>query len=142
MKKHLIVIAVLGTCALFAGPHHGGNNGVRLAADIVHLVGEVIHLGTPTTTVVTTVPAPATYTYVVYNGVNVPYCNGYYFLNNAWTWRGCGPAPCPPPRIHPVPAAYRAPRPHPAPAPVAHRPATPPPHPRGIPAPAHHAHRR
>lgn len=140
MKAQIIAIATLGACTLFAGPHHGhhGNDGVRLAADIIHLVGAAVRIVNPPTATVVTTVAPETYTYVVYNGVNVPYCNGYYFVNNAWAWRGCGPAPCPPPRIRPVPHAYRVPRPH------AHRMPPPPPARRG-PAPrgpAPRAHRR
>ena len=144
MKVQIIAIATLGACTLFAGPHHGhhgGNDGVRLAADIIHLIGVAVNIvNPPTTTVVTTAAVPQTYTYVVYNGVNVPYCNGFYFVNNAWVWRGCGPAPCPPPRIRPVPHAYRVPRPHPAP--VAHRTPPPAPRPHPAPAPAPRAHRR
>jgi hypothetical protein len=111
--KILTVCAVLLTASVaFAGPppchHDRGNSGVRLAADIVGLVGasldilsprpvivtqpavtEVVY--TPATQVIYTTPAPVVYTRPVYR----------------WT-----PPPPPPPRHHSGHGHH-----HPAPAP-------------------------
>lgn len=105
--KILAVCAVLLTASVaFAGPppchHDRGNSGVRLAADIVGLVGasldilsprpvivtqpavtEVVY--TPATQVIYTTPAPVVYTRPVYR----------------WT-----PPPPPPPRHHHGPGPH------------------------------------
>ena len=62
----MLVAMAMGT-ALFAGPprhdrrphhHDKGNKGIRLATDIVNLVGAVLNPNPPTTVVVTPAPAP------------------------------------------------------------------------------------
>ena len=124
MKKQLIVLVAITAGALMAGPHHHaphhGNNGVRLAADIVNLVGAGLRIINPPPVVVATtqtVAVPA-YGYTVYNGVTVPFYNGFCFVDNVWLWRGPGRAPAPPAwrphehhRRHEAPHAWKpAPR--------------------------------
>lgn len=61
----MLIVAACGT-ALFAGPRHDrrhhhhdkGSKGVRLATDIVNLVGAVLNPNPPTTVVVNPAPAP------------------------------------------------------------------------------------
>ena len=67
--KFVAVMLILAACgtALFAGPRHDrrhhhhhdkGSKGVRLATDIVNLVGAVLNPNPPTTVVVNPAPAP------------------------------------------------------------------------------------
>ena len=123
MKKQLIVLVAITAGALMAAPHHAphhGNDGVRLAADIVRLVGTGLQIINPQPVVVAptqTVAVPA-YGYTIYHGATVPFYNGFCYFNNAWVWRGPGRAPAPPPwrphehyRHHGAPHAGRpAPR--------------------------------
>ena len=62
--KTVLAVAVIATCAgVMAGPHHHHhhkpNNGVRLATDIVNLVGASLNLAAPRPAVVT-IPAVVT----------------------------------------------------------------------------------
>lgn len=127
MKKAVIVLVAITAGTLMAGPHHAhhhGNNGVRLATDIVNLVGAGLRIINPRPVVVAapTVAIPA-YGYTVWNGVHVPYYNGFCYTNNAWLWIGHGRPPAPP-RWRPAEAHHHHGRaPHAAkPAPeVGHR---------------------
>ena len=149
MKKRsiLFLTALLlgGTICLQARDH---GEGVRLAADIVHLVKTVV---TPPPAVVVPPPAPVVvapapqvvvtpapvavpaYSYGYYNNVYVPTYNGWYYYGNSWCWGGRGPRPYHPPRWVPPPQHHhRHYRPLPPPPPrhykhPGHRPPPPPP---------------
>lgn len=53
-KTALIAVAVLGGTALYAGPahHHHGNDGIRLAADILSLVDTGLNIISPARTTI------------------------------------------------------------------------------------------
>lgn len=101
--KMFLIAGVMGLCALpaMAGHHHGHhhNNGVRLAADIVNLVGNVLRLPAaviaPAPVVVTqpTVVAPAAVAAPAPVLVVPPPVYHY--------------RPAPPPRYHRGPAHHR-----------------------------------
>ncbi len=101
MKKLLIAFVGIATCAVMAGPRGcggcGGNSGVRLATDIVNLVGASLDILAPRTAVVATTPVvttPVVAAPVVATPVLYPCYRSYYSPCH----RPC--RPCPPPPCH------------------------------------------
>ena len=113
MKAKKIAIVSLSAFTIFA---------IAQTSTVVNLPGT-----TTTTTTVTTTPDGYTtretktttvtsnaadyydiinddtsYIYVEYDGVRVPYCRGYYYIDGVWVWRGPGRATRPAPRFRPV----------------------------------------
>lgn len=66
MKKLFVIVLVSIACVAFAHPRHCGyrNDGVRLAADIVGLVGAGLNVLAPRTVVVQPTPVYTSPTYV------------------------------------------------------------------------------
>ena len=109
LKTTLCIAGVVIGTSVFAGDHHHGpNSGVRLAADIVDLVGCSLNILRGGPTVVYTEPAPVVYTEPVYTApAPVVYTTPVYYSPRPYYYR---PAPPPPPRYWHGPR--RGPGPH------------------------------
>lgn len=98
MKKFLIAVVGCAAFAVMAGPHgcHHGNDGVRLAADIVDLVGASLNILAPQTVITTPVVTTPVVAAPVVTPVVAPVVVRPAVYPYRRYYRPC--RPCPPPR--------------------------------------------